>query len=128
LTQEIEVTVPIESVGEPYGVKKEGGALDHAMWELDVICRALNIPEKLVIDVSNLKIGEAIHVKDIVLPEGVRTKHDPQTIVFSVVHAMREEAAAAVTEEAGPAEPEVTKEKKDKAPAAGGEDKAKEKK
>lgn len=111
LTELIEVTVPVESKGEADGVKNDGGSLDHAMWELDVICLPMNIPEKIQIDVTNLKIGDAVHVKDIVLPEGVTTKHDLEAIVFSILPPMKEEVEG---EEVAAGEPEVIKEKKDK--------------
>lgn len=113
LTEVIEVTVPIESRGEAVGVKDDGGSLDHAMWELDIVCLPANIPEKIQIDVTNLKIGDAIHVKDIVLPDGVETKHDLESIVFSVLPPMKEEVETE-GEEGIAEEPEVIKEKKDK--------------
>ncbi|MCA9406557.1 MAG: hypothetical protein KC684_08465, partial [Candidatus Omnitrophica bacterium] len=102
--------------GEAVGVKTDGGSLEHTLWELDVICLPTNIPNKLEVDVSHLKIGDVIHVKDILLPEGVKTKHDPEAIVFSVVPPMKEEVE---TEEAAPTEPEVIKEKKEKAEKEG---------
>ncbi len=113
LDKEIEVSVSIVAKGEAEGVKEEGGSLDHVIWELDVICLPINIPEKIQVDISALKIGDAIHVKDLVLPEGVSTHHDPETIVFSVVPPMRE-AEEGEEEESTDAEPEVIKEKKAK--------------
>lgn len=112
LTEEIEVEVSVVHAGEPIGVKKDGGSLDHALWELDIICLPTNIPEKITVDVSALKIGDAIHVGDIKLPEGVRTEHDPSSILFSVLPPMKEKEVSAENELT---EPEVIKEKKDKA-------------
>ncbi|MBF0479479.1 MAG: 50S ribosomal protein L25 [Candidatus Omnitrophica bacterium] len=109
-THEINAKVQVKSVGEPVGIKA-GGSLEHALWEIEVICLPKDLPQRIVVDVSALNIGQAIHVSDLKLPENVRTKHDPAAIVFSVVHAIREEAAAETTED-GPKEPEVTKEKK----------------
>jgi len=108
LKEELEVKVPVATKGEAVGVKKDGGSLDHAMWELDIVCLPTNIPEKIEVDVSELSIGDAIHVKDIILPEGVKTKHDPEAILVSVVPPMKE--VEVPTEEA---EPEVIGEKKE---------------
>ncbi len=111
LTEEIEVKVPINVKGEAVGVKEGGGSVDHAMWELDVVCLPTNIPEKIEIDVTELNIGDAIHVKDITLPEGVATKHDPEAILVSVVPPMKEVEVPEEGEEEG--EPEVIGEKKE---------------
>lgn len=124
LKEEIEVKVPIESKGEAVGVQKDGGTLDQQLHEIDVVCLPTNIPQKLVVDVSELEIGSAVHVSDLKLGEGVTTKHDPEAMIFSVVPPMREEEAEP-TEVDTDAEPEVTKEKKEKEESA--EDKPAEK-
>ncbi len=133
LDQIIEVKVTIETKGESVGVKKDGGSLEHVLWELDVLCLPTKIPAKIEVDVTNLKIGDAIHVKDIVLPEGVKTKHDLHAIVVTVAAPMKEDQL--ILQATEKVEVEVTKEKKkDEAPAAAGakseakaEDKGKEK-
>jgi large subunit ribosomal protein L25 len=111
LEREIEIKVPIEPKGEAVGVKADGGSLEHNLWELEVVCLPTKIPKNIILDVSLLKIGDAIHIRDIVLPEGVRTKHDPDAMVLSVVPPMKEEVAAPEAAEA-PTEPEVIREKK----------------
>ena len=63
LTEVLKVNVPLVSRGEPVGVKVDGGVLEHIMWELQVECLPTAIPEKVEVDVSNLKIGDAIYVK-----------------------------------------------------------------
>ena len=119
LTKEIEVNVPIVAEGDAPGVKKSGGSLEHVLWELDIICLPTNIPKNIKVDVSKLEIGDAIHVKDLALPSGVRTKHEPEAIVLTVAAPMKEEAieAAAQAAQAAPTEPEVLKEKKPKVEA-----------
>ena len=114
LTEEIEIKVEVKAKGEPIGVKKDGGALDHLIWELDIRCLPTQIPHHIEIDVSHLKIGDSIHVRDLVLPEGVKTDHDPDSIVFVVAPPMKEEV-----EREGPQsiEPEVLREKKEEKPA-----------
>jgi large subunit ribosomal protein L25 len=128
LTKRIVVKVPIASKGEPVGVKQEGGSLEHILWEVDVECLPTQIPGKLEIDVTNLKIGDFITVKDLPVPEGVAIKHDIEALVFSVMAPMKvEEAvapeAAAGAEGATSAEPEVIK--KEKKPVEGEEEEAK---
>jgi large subunit ribosomal protein L25 len=123
LDKEIEVKVPVTTKGEAIGVKQDGGSLDHAMWELDIICLPTKIPARIEVDITGLKIGDAIHVKDIVLPDGVRTKHEPESILVSVVPSMKEVEAPVAGEEK--AEPEVIGEKKEGKEAA--EEKAEEK-
>jgi large subunit ribosomal protein L25 len=125
LTKEIEVKVPVEAKGEAVGVKTEGGSLDHGLWELDIVCLPTNIPKSIEIDISELKIGDAVYVKDIALPMGVKTNHDPESILVSVIPPMKEEAEAA--KEGAETEPEVIGEKKESEEGSG-EDKPKEKK
>ncbi len=108
LKDEIDVKIPIHVHGDAIGVKKDGGALDQMLWELDIVCLPMDIPEKIEINVEALKIGDAIHVKDLVLPTGVKTKHDLDAIVVTVAAPMKEEVAPA---EGQPTEPEVLKEK-----------------
>jgi len=114
LKEKIEVKVPIVAKGEPVGVKKDGGSLDHVLWELDVVCLPTQIPENLTIDVNDLELGQSIHVKDLVLPEGVVTEHDVEAIVVTVAHPMKEELPEEKLEEDTGAEPEVIKKGKEK--------------
>ncbi len=129
LTKEIEVKVPVESTGEAIGVKQDGGALDHIIWELEIVCLPTKIPKNIAVDISQLKIGDSIFVKDLKLPEGVRTKHSPEAIVFSVAAPMKEVTPEEAAAQPTAAEPEVLKEKKEDpakaAKPAEGEGKAK---
>jgi large subunit ribosomal protein L25 len=84
LTRKITVAVPIHFVGKARGVEF-GGILDHPLRELEVECLPRAIPEFVEVDVSNLEIGQAIHVSDLALPEGVEVKTDPTLPVASVV-------------------------------------------
>ena len=126
LDKEIEINVKIITKGEAIGVKRDGGTLDHTMWELDIICLPTNIPHHIEIDISNLGIHDAVHVKDLVLPAGVRTKHDPESVVATVAGSMREETATPAEGEAAAtaSEPEVLKEKKKEEGEAGAAKKA----
>lgn len=127
LTKALKVNVPVVAKGEPVGVKQEGGSLEHILWEIEIECLPTDIPKDFEVDVSALKIGDAIHVKDIKFPANVKVLTEPEAIVMSVAAPMKEEvpAEAAVEGEASQ-EPEVIKEKKE-VPAEGGEEKAEEK-
>ncbi|MDP8212281.1 MAG: 50S ribosomal protein L25 [Candidatus Zapsychrus exili] len=118
LTKEIEVKVAVVSKGEAIGVKQDGGILDHTLWELDVICLPTKIPLQIEVDVSELEIGDAIHLKDIVLPENVKTNHDLESILFSVLSPAKEEEDIPAEGEEESVEPEVIKDKKEKEEAA----------
>lgn len=120
LTKAIKINVPVTAKGEPVGVKQDGGALEHILWELEVECLPTNIPKEIEVDVSALKIGDSIHVKDIQLPPDVKALNDPGAIVLSVAAPIKEEAAPAEVEGEEKKEPEVIKEKKE-VPAEGKE-------
>jgi len=87
------------------GVKSKGGILEQPLRQLVVECLPLNIPERITVDVSALDIGDAIHVRDLTIGEGVRILEDADRVVASVVAPAAEEVAAPVEEK--PAEPEV---------------------
>jgi len=113
LTEEIKVNVPLASKGEPAGIREEGGVLEHLLWEVQVECLPTDIPQKLEVDVSNLKIGDALFIKDISAPKGVKILNDPEVRIFAVekpIEIKPEEVVAAA--ETAPTEPEVLKQKK----------------
>lgn len=114
LTKAIKVNVPVTAKGEPAGVKLEGGSLEHILWEVEVECLPTNIPKDIEVDVTQLKLGESIHVKDIVVPQGVKVLNDPGAIILTVAAPMKEEAPVeAAAEGEVSQEPEVIKEKKE---------------
>lgn len=114
LTETLKVKVPIISKGEAVGVKQEGGVLQHVMWEAEVECLPTNIPDKIEVDITNLKIGGTLSIKYILLPEGVKILGDPESIVFSVEHVKTVEEAVAAPVEGESLEPELIREKKEK--------------
>lgn len=109
LKKEVEVSAPVRLVGEAVGVAKEGGSLDQHLREIHIVCLPTKIPEHVDVDISNLSIGQSFHISDIVLPEGVKAKHEAETVVVTVVPPMRD---VEETEPSGETEPEVIKEKK----------------
>ena len=67
LTEKIKVKVTLHVKGDAPGIK-EGGVLDGVHHEIEVECLPTNIPERLDADVSNMKIGDSIHLREIVFP------------------------------------------------------------
>jgi large subunit ribosomal protein L25 len=83
LTKELKLMVPVEITGESVGVKK-GGKLDVYRDQIEVLCLPLSIPDKIVIDVTDLEISKAVHVADLVLPQGVKAIYDSNFTVVGV--------------------------------------------
>jgi large subunit ribosomal protein L25 len=112
LDRELEVNVHIELTGTAIGVKRDGGVLDFVTRELEISCLPTDIPEKIVVDVSELEIGKHLRVSDLKVPEKIKVLTDADLVVVHVVVARAEEAAAAEAAPAeGAAEPEVIKAK-----------------
>ncbi|SDU10102.1 large subunit ribosomal protein L25 [Verrucomicrobium sp. GAS474] len=124
--EELHVDVPVLEVGEAPGVTVAGGLLDTVLRRLHVACLPKNLPENIVVDVSKLEVGQAIHVGDIELPAGVRVLN-PKDQIIVVVHAPKTEEEAKAAEGTADAakEPEVIKEKKVDPAAAAADPKAK---
>ncbi len=94
----LEITVPLHFVGEAYGVKQESGVMETELTELEVRCLPDRIPESIEIDVTDLKVGDALHVHELPLPEGVTAQGEANRVVvmISATRAAAEETAAVV--------------------------------
>ena len=79
----ITTSVLVECVGECVGVS-HGGVLDHVMRELEVECLPGDIPAVIEVDITNLNIGESIHVGELTPPKGVKFLDDPEQAVIAV--------------------------------------------
>ncbi len=121
-TQEIDVEVPIHVVGESPGVK-EGGVLEHPLFQVHVRCRATDVPEFVEADVSRLGIGDSLRVSDLAEGRNFHILDDPESVVVSNVAPVSEEEleamVAGVTEPQPAEEPEVTAEKAPAEPEGG---------
>ena len=116
LTEAIKVNVPVVAQGESVGVKQEGGSLEHIMWEIEVECLPMDIPKQIAVDVSLMKLGDSIHVKDLLVPANVKVLTDAEAVVLSVAAPMKEEVPVGAVEGEETQEPEVIKEKKEVLP------------
>jgi large subunit ribosomal protein L25 len=99
--ERIKIEVRVELRGTAPGVTA-GGVLDQPLHTLDVECLAIAVPESIRVNIGELQIGQAIHVKDLKLPEGVTTAVDADAIVVQVAAPKTDEAAAAPVEQAEP--------------------------
>ncbi len=84
LDKEIRVSVPFESTGRPLG-EKEGGVLQWFRDSIEVSCKPMDIPESIVLDVSELNINDNISIDQVQFPEGVTPLYDESDEAFSVV-------------------------------------------
>lgn len=112
MDKELTVNIALHLVGTPPGVSK-GGVLQQVKRDLEVSCLPGDMVESIDVDVSALDIGDAVHVKDIALPKGIRSLEDEEETVAVVaaphvaaekVEAEGEEAEAKAEEEEKPSE------------------------
>lgn len=102
--------VPIRLTGNPVGVK-EGGILESQLRELDLECLPKDLPEEIVLDISELALDRSIHVRDLTLPPGVKVMVAEDQVVCLVAHRKaEEEVAPAAVEGEVPAEGEAAAE------------------
>lgn len=105
-TELLRVAVHVAVKGEAIGVKRDKGLLQHGLREIEIECLPDDILGHIDVDVTNLGIGQSIHVSDLKLGEGIKILTDPNEVLVSVT-AVKEEAAAPAAAEI--IEPEVIK-------------------
>jgi len=129
--EKVTVMVPVETVGEAVGVKTSGGVLEHVLFKIKARALPKDLPEQIIVDVSNLNIGQAIHLGEIQAPAGVELIGDKNIPVIAVAAPRTEEEeaaeAAAAAAAAAPGEVEMIKEKKEEGEEAAPAGKAGEK-
>jgi large subunit ribosomal protein L25 len=107
LTERVHVSVPLDFRGTPIGTH-EGGLLEHELVDVEIDCVVTEIPEAIRVNVTDMGVGDVLHVRDLPLPSGVKAITAAETIVCSVRAkkvSVEVEAAEAVEEEAE--EPEI---------------------
>ena len=113
LSVRLVVKVPVHTLGEPEGVKLQGGLHEVITREIELECLPNEIPDELTIDVSKLTMGQAVRASDVTLPGSARLVSPPEAVISHVVAMRAEEVAAPVAgAEVAPAavaEPEVMK-------------------
>jgi large subunit ribosomal protein L25 len=123
LTEKMEISVSLVVKGVPEGVSTQEGVLETPVKELMVRCLPTDIPDRIEVDVSKLKLHDRLRLGEIEAPAGVEFTASGEVVLASVVEPKEEavpepaEAAAGV----GPTEPEVIKKGKEEEAAAGAE-------
>jgi large subunit ribosomal protein L25 len=112
----VSAEVPIETVGEAIGVKVNGGLLEHILRYLEVECLPGDLPQVIQVDVTNLDIGQSLHVRELNLPPGVEATSDAEQTVVAVVESRVEEEV--IEPLVAPTAPEVITAKKPEEGAA----------
>ena len=106
MDREVEVEVPIEVVGKAKGVE-HGGHLQLLLHTMTVSCLPGAIMDKIEVDVSDLDIGDVVHVRDLTPPEGVRYLDSPDEPIVTILAPQKEEEPEAVEEAPEAAEEET---------------------
>lgn len=109
--EKMTVRVPLQLVGTPAGVRLGGGIVDHIIRELSISVDPANIPNHIDIDITNLELGESIHVSQVKVPDGITVLDEPEAAVL-IIATPRAAVEAAATEGEAPSEPEVIRAKK----------------
>ena len=112
--KEVHVNVPLHFINEDIapGVKQEGGAISHVVTEVVVACLPKDIPEFIDVDLSELHIGDIVHLSDLIMPAGVevfelRQGEEHDSAVASIHARKVAEEPEAIQEEGGAAEEEA---------------------
>jgi large subunit ribosomal protein L25 len=95
MDEAIKTKVPVELIGLPMGVKEDGGVLVHGLREVEVECLPTDIPDKLEINVSALKIGDSLHVSDLAQVAKVKILSTPSEMIANCLPPTKEEEVAA---------------------------------
>lgn len=116
MDEKIHASVPVHPA---FGVEAigitHGGILEQPLHVIEVSCLPTALPEAITIDLAGLEVDHSIHVKDLVMPEGVSAVSDPDAVVFHMIKPSTAESAPAAAATAAPA---AAKAPAAKAPAA----------
>jgi large subunit ribosomal protein L25 len=128
LTKRIVVKVPVHTVGDPKGVKIQGGLHEVVTREIEIECLPDDIPEHFTVDVAELSIGQGVRASEIPLTGSMRLLSPPDAVISHVV-AVRAVETPVEAEAVAPAvpEPEVIKKGKKEEEAAEKKDEKKKK-
>jgi large subunit ribosomal protein L25 len=96
----VHAVVPITIVGTADKVERDRGVLEHVLTSLNIRTTPDRIPEGITVDVTELEVGQALRVHDLVLPDGVTTDADPEEAVVIAALSRTASDVAAVEAEA----------------------------
>lgn len=81
--RKVQTRIALELVGSPVGVR-EGGVLEHSLYEVDIECLPKDLPEHMTVDVSGLDNGDSLHISDVTPPRGVEILNDADQTIAAV--------------------------------------------
>ena len=119
MDKEITVDIPVTIVNTPLGVTEEGGFLQHIRREIPVSCLPDRLIDSLDIDVSEMNIGDTVHIRDIEFPEGITCSEEGHLTVVVVsapgggMEEEEEELEEGIEEETADSEEETAEESKE---------------
>ena len=121
---QVTVTVPVAFINQEKapGLRR-GGILNIVRHGIDMVVSVDNIPDRLIVDLDGLDIGDSVHIAAVAIPEGARPvihERDFTIATIAAPSAVREEAAAAAAAALAAAAPPVEGEEQPAAPAAPG--------
>jgi large subunit ribosomal protein L25 len=122
------VKVPVHTLGEPAGVKQQGGVFEIVTREVEIECLPAEIPTEFKADVSGLMLGQQLRAGDLVIPPNMKLVTGADRVLAHVIALRVEEekpADAVAADVAAPAEPEVIKKGKKEVEGEEGEEEAK---
>jgi large subunit ribosomal protein L25 len=108
MDKKMQVSVPVQLVGVPAGVRTQGGILSQVLHEVEIECLPGDIPSHIDVDVTNLEMNQAIHISDLPHNDKIKFLDEEDAVVAHVTYVKAEAEPEAVTTET-PAEPEVAK-------------------
>jgi large subunit ribosomal protein L25 len=103
LNEKITASVPVTLVGDSVGLR-QGGVLQHGLWEVEVEALPVDLPERIEADISNLNIGDVLHVGDLTPPPKVEIKTPAEDVIATILPPTIQEEVAPAEESK---EPEV---------------------
>ncbi len=123
ITETIKITVPIELKGTAKGTH-EGGVITEHTDHMEIECLAANIPESIVVTVTDMEVGDTMHAKDVELPPGAKLSSSPDILLVTCSLVAAAKAAEEIEEEEAAAPEVISEEKEEEAETP--EEKAKE--
>ena len=93
----LRTNIPVHLEGTPIGVR-EGGILEHLLYNVEVECLPKDIPERIDLEVEQLHIGESIHISEVEVPEAVRILSPPDQVIVAITTIKIVEEAVAEEE------------------------------
>jgi len=100
--EKLELTVPVQLVGEAPGLQEDGAVLNQPLHEIKILVDPANVPDSIEVDVSGLNVGESVQVADIKFARGIEVHELPETVLASIVIVKEEELEPQTAEEGEP--------------------------